>query len=157
MNDKFMRARSTFEDLISQRMEQYAHDRHEHGVGEGDGRLAHAEPPLAEHAAPAPQATYAAHGATHAPPGAYDAAPARSDASSAYAQGSSQQGTAQAPPYGSYDAYAPNAPGHLSAEEEKRRLFEQAKAEVDAYHQTYHQQPVQRNDTAESLAGLHLS
>lgn len=163
MNDKFMRARSTFEDLISQRMEQYAHDRHEHGVGEGEGKFAQAEPPLADHAAPALQATYAAHGATHAPLGAYDAAPARSDAyaetqgSSAYAQGSSQQGTAQAPPYGSYAGYASNPPGHLSAEEEKRRLFEQAKAEVDAYHQAYHQQPVQRNDTAESLAGLHLS
>ncbi|WFC94672.1 hypothetical protein MBRA1_001306 [Malassezia brasiliensis] len=149
MNDKFMRARSTFEELIAQRMEQYAVQGAQ--ANEAYAAQAHAAPQDAGYAAgpsraeayDTPRASTAAEPAPYAPP------------------------TVSTSSAAAYTAPPPDL-GPVPQEEEKRRLFERARAEVEAYQRAHHPDPEDEpaSDTrsappshsaAESLAGLHLS
>ncbi|WFD01689.1 hypothetical protein MOBT1_000365 [Malassezia obtusa] len=136
MNDKFMRARSTFEDLIAQRMEQYATQ---------NARATETYAPGAS------SATY------DAAPAAPAAMPTTSAASHVAAPGSSAASLApsHAPSAAASSSAGPSMAdfGPMPQEDEKRRLFERARAEVEAYQKAYHPEP---EDTTESLAGLQL-
>lgn len=149
MNDKFMRARSTFEELIAQRMEQYAIQGAQ--AIEAYVAQAHAAPQDTGYAAaPSRAETYATPSASTAPESASYVPPAAASLSAA--------------------AYAASPPdlGPVPQEDEKRRLFERARAEVEAYQRAHHPEPEDEpaldtrgappsHSAAESLAGLHLS
>lgn len=162
MNDKFMRARSTFEELIAQRMEQYA----------VQGTQANEAYAAQTHAAPStPAETYAApptRADTYSAPG-WDAAPSASGASAAVEPAPYAPSAAATSSAAAYTAPTPDL-GPVPQEDEKRRLFERARAEVEAYQRAYHPEPEPESEpapdargapsshsAAESLAGLHLS
>ena len=124
MNDKFVRARATFDEMMEKGLERY------HAAGSGGAAQAAAAPSSAAAAAP-----------TASGP---SAAPAASSAASA-------------------SLPTPPSPfGPVPQEEEKRRLFEKARAEAEEYQRRFHNREVYmpQGDSdpaaAQGLAGLRL-
>lgn len=124
MNDKFVRARATFDEMMEKGLERY------HAAGSGGAAPAAAAPSTAAAAAP-----------TASVP---SAAPAASSAASA-------------------SLPTPPSPfGPVPQEEEKRRLFEKARAEAEEYQRRFHNREVYmpQDDSdpaaAQGLAGLRL-
>ncbi|WFD43454.1 hypothetical protein MPSI1_002116 [Malassezia psittaci] len=153
MNEKFIQARNTFENLINERIQQYAAQ-----------PTPSSEYPNESLAGASTHTSYA----PHSPANATQSTSSRSDS-----YGMDRRTSTFTNPHDpiSPNEYLPTNPssyaglpdlGPVPQEEEKRRLFEQARAEVDAFQSSnYNEEPTQHvqasSSTADSLARLHLS